>query len=412
LKIESCFILLSRQNSFFSHTIRGPVRSVPMKITEVVCQILRIPNVQAKTASSQDSVLVRVRTDTGLEGVGEADSSPEVVKAIVDAPFSHNIACGLRELLVGENPLENERLWAKMYRRTMYFGRKAVGITAMAAVDMALWDLKGKAFGQPLYRLLGGPTRREVPAYASMLGFAVEDLGLVRERALQHKEQGYTAQKWFFRHGPMSGHEGIKKNVALVRTLRETLGDDYDIMLDCWQSMNLDYAVDLCSRIEDYRPRWLEEPFMPDRIDSHVKLKAKTRIPLSGAEHEYTRWGFLRFVEKDALDILQPDIYWCGGLSETLKITALATTHDLIVIPHGHSTPIGIHYSVAQSLIHTPYQEYLVKWNEINMHFLKHPLRPERGMIELPEAAGVNMELDPEKIEEEVEITETAGIFR
>ena len=169
-----------------------------------------------------------------------------------------------------------------------------------------------------------------------MLGFAVEDLGLVAERAQQYKAMGYTAQKWFFRHGPMSGHEGLRKNVALVRTLRETLGEDYDIMLDCWQSMNLDYAVSLCSRIEEYRPRWLEEPFMPDRIDSHVRLKAKTRIPLSGAEHEYTRWGFLRFVEKGALDILQPDIYWCGGLSETLKITALATTHDLIVIPHGH----------------------------------------------------------------------------
>ncbi|HEV3438163.1 MAG TPA: mandelate racemase/muconate lactonizing enzyme family protein, partial [Gemmata sp.] len=123
-----------------------------MKITQIVCQILRIPNIHAKTASSQDSVLVRVRTDNGLEGVGEADSSPEVVKAIVDAPFSHNIACGLRELLVGENPLDHERLWQKMYRKTMYFGRKAVGITAMAAVDMALWDLKGKAFGQPIHR--------------------------------------------------------------------------------------------------------------------------------------------------------------------------------------------------------------------------------------------------------------------
>ena len=115
---------------------------------------------------------------------------------------------------------------------------------------------------------------------------------------------------------------------------------------------------------------------MPDRIDSHVKLKAKTRIPLSGAEHEYTDWGFRRFVEKDALDILWPDIYWRGGLSEAGKIAAYATKHDLIVIPHGHSTPIGIHFSVAQSPIHTPYQEYLDKWDDINMHFLQHPLRP------------------------------------
>src|SRR5438046_8653423 len=120
-----------------------------MKITQVVCQILRIPNIQAKTASSQDSVLVRIRTDDGIEGVGEADSSPEVVKAIVDAPFSHNIACGLRQLLIGEDPLESERLWQKMYRKTMYFGRKAVGITAMAAVDMGRWDLKGQPFGAP-----------------------------------------------------------------------------------------------------------------------------------------------------------------------------------------------------------------------------------------------------------------------
>src|SRR4051795_10313129 len=110
-----------------------------MKITEVLCQILRVPNVQAKTASSQDSVLVRVRTDTGLEGIGESDSSPEVVKAIVDAPFSHNIACGLRQLLIGDNPLETERLWQKMYRGTLYFGRTSVTISAMAAIDMALW---------------------------------------------------------------------------------------------------------------------------------------------------------------------------------------------------------------------------------------------------------------------------------
>jgi L-alanine-DL-glutamate epimerase-like enolase superfamily enzyme len=199
----------------------------------------------------------------------------------------------------------------------------------------------------------------------------------------------------------MSGPEGMKLNIALVRTLRETLGEDDDIMLDCWQSMNLDYAVDLCARIEEFRPRWLEEPFMPDRIDSHVKLKAKTNIPLSGAEHEYTRWGFKRFIEKDALDILQPDIYWCGGLSETMKIAAYATVHDLIIIPHGHSTPIGIHFSVSQSPIHTPYQEYLVKWNQINQHFLERPLHPVNGLIGLPAAPGANMELDQDKIEQE-----------
>src|SRR5438067_5219289 len=140
-----------------------------MKIAQIICQILRVKSVQKKTASSQDVVLVRIRTDDGLEGIGEADSSPEVVKAIIDAPFSHNIACGLRHILVGENPLDHERLWQTMYRRTMYFGRKAVGITAMAAVDMALWDLKGKAFGQPIHRLLGGKHHAKLRGYASIL---------------------------------------------------------------------------------------------------------------------------------------------------------------------------------------------------------------------------------------------------
>ncbi|HET6468171.1 MAG TPA: enolase C-terminal domain-like protein [Geminicoccaceae bacterium] len=336
---------------------------------------------------------VEIETDEGVSGIA-GPVWPDAARMVLTQ---------LAHILIGKDPLATELLWDQMHRFQVH-GRQGDAMIALSTVDCALWDLKGKAFGLPLYRLLGGPTRPEVPAYASMLGYAVEDTGLVRERALEFKERGYVAQKWFFRHGPMSGHEGMKLNVALVRTLRDALGEDYDIMLDCWQSMNFDYAVELCSRIEEYRPRWLEEPFMPDRIDSHVKLKAKTRIPLSGAEHEYTRWGFKRFVEKDALDILQPDIYWCGGLSETLKITAYATVHDLIVIPHGHSTPIGIHYSVAQSPIHTPYQEYLVKWNEVNMHFLKHPLRPAAGNIALPEAPGVNMELDPDKIEAEEEV--------
>src|SRR5881396_2787354 len=152
-----------------------------MRIEKIICQILRVPAVQKKTASSQDVVLVRVRTQDGLEGIGEADASPEVVKAVVDAPFSHNIACGLREILLGENPLETERLWRKMLRRTQYFGRSSVTIAAMSAVDMALWDLKGKHFNEPVHRLLGGKQHERIKAYASILfgrdGRQTEEIG-------------------------------------------------------------------------------------------------------------------------------------------------------------------------------------------------------------------------------------------
>ncbi len=333
---------------------------------------------------------VQIETSDGTVGI----AGPTV------ADSGRIILSQLKPLLIGKDPLATEFLWDLMHRFQVH-GRQGDAMIALSAVDCALWDIKAKAFNQPLWRLLGGKTREATPAYASMLGYNVTDMARVRDRALEFKARGYTAQKWFFRHGPMSGYEGLKLNVALVRTLRETLGDDYDIMLDCWQSMNLDYAVDLCDRIAEYRPRWLEEPFMPDRIDSHVKLKAKTSIPLSGAEHEYTRWGFKRFIEKDALDILQPDIYWCGGLSETLKITAYATVHDLIVIPHGHSTQIGSHFAVAQSPIHTPYQEYLDKWNDIHMFFLANPVWPQNGMITPPDGPGVGMELDPARIESE-----------
>src|SRR5688572_32746754 len=140
-----------------------------MKISQIICQILRVKQVAAKTASCQDVVLIRIRNEEGLEGIGEADASPEVVKAIVDAPYSHNIACGLREILLGENPLENERLWQKMYRRTQYFGRTSVTIAAMSAIDMALWDLKGKLFNQPIHALLGGKHHDRILAYASMV---------------------------------------------------------------------------------------------------------------------------------------------------------------------------------------------------------------------------------------------------
>jgi L-alanine-DL-glutamate epimerase-like enolase superfamily enzyme len=161
--------------------------------------------------------------------------------------------------------------------------------------------------------------------------------------------------------------------------------------------------VELAERIAEFRPRWLEECVMPDRIDSYRRVKEQVTIPLSGAEHEYTSWGFRRFIDAEALDILQPDIYWAGGLSETLKIAALARAADLIVIPHGHSTPSGLHFTLAQSPILTPYQEYLVKWNAINQFFLAHKLEPRNGHLSQPVQPGLGMDLDEERIESRIE---------
>jgi L-rhamnonate dehydratase len=339
-----------------------------------------------------EQFFLRIETDQGPHGI--AGPLPEMVATYV--------ARRLRSILLGQDPIAHEKLWDQMHR-IMVHGRQGEAMLAISAVDCALWDLKGRWLGQPVFRLLGGPTCDRVAAYASMLGFDVLDAGRVRERAAQYRDLGYPAQKWFFRHGPGSGAEGMRKNVELVRTLRETLGEDYDIMLDCWQSFDPIYAIALAERIAEYRPRWLEEAVMPDRIDSYVRVKERTDIPLAGAEHEYTRWGFRRFIDAGALDIIQPDIYWAGGLSETLKIAALASAHDLVTIPHGHSSPVGIHFSLAQSPIATPLQEFLVKWNAINQHFLAEPVTPRAGAIDAPTTAGIGMDLDPAKVEQQEE---------
>lgn len=341
---------------------------------------------------NHDAYFIQIETDDGAIGIGGP----------VDETVAYLVRKHLAPLLLGRDAMAHEYLWDIMHRSQVH-GRHGQAMMAISVVDCALWDLKGRVLNVPVYQLLGGPTRSAVPAYASMLGFNVLDSGLVRERAAWAKSQGFQAQKWFFRHGPMSGHDGFVKNVEMVRTLRETLGDGYDVMLDCWQAMDVNYVVKLAAAIEEYQPRWLEEVTMPDRIDSYRKIREKTNIPISGAEHEYTRWGFKRFIDAEALDILQPDIYWAGGISETLKIMACATAADLITIPHGHSSPAGIHVSVTQSPIHTPYQEFLIKWNRVHQHFLADPITPRDGMIDVPTTPGVGMDLDSDKIEREEE---------
>jgi|SRR5665647_1141188 len=344
--------------------------------------------VQTATGFEISTVFLEIDTEDGI--TGRAGPITEAVAYI--------IAHTLRPLVLGQDAIAGEKVWDVLHRSQVH-GRQGNTMLAISAIDCALWDIRGQWLGQPVFRLLGGPTRDVVPAYASMLGFSVLDPERVHNRAVEYKELGYTAQKWFFRHGPTSGPPGMRKNVELVRTVREAVGPDYDLMFDCWQSMDVSYVTDLAARIAPYRPRWLEEPTMPDRIDSYRRLRDSIDIPLAGAEHEYTRWGFKRFIDAEALDVLQPDIYWCGGLTETLKIAAYATVHDLITVPHGHSAAATLHFSLTQSPIHTPYQEHLVKWNAVHQHFLEHPINPVAGTFAPPTQPGLGMTLNESALE-------------
>jgi L-alanine-DL-glutamate epimerase-like enolase superfamily enzyme len=335
-----------------------------------------------------EAIFLELHTDTGPVGIAGPIA--------LDQAFL--IDTQLRPIVEGADALAHEALWDKLYRHAVH-GRKGVMMMAISAIDCAGWDLKGRWANAPVYRLLGGPTRTTIPAYASALGYSIEPRRAA-ERARELVEQGYRATKWFVRDGPADGPAGMQRNVALARALREAVGSDVDVMLDCWMSWDVPYTVRMAEQLEEYQPRWIEEPVLPDRIDSYAAIRRQTAVPIAGGEHEYTRWGLKQLMDAEAVDVLQPDIYWAGGITELQKICALASCYDLPVIPHGHSTPASAHLIASQPASVCPLLEYLVKWNEIHQHFLKTPLKPEGGVVKLPETPGLGMDLDEARAEE------------
>jgi L-rhamnonate dehydratase len=350
---------------------------------------------QASGSYRMTSVFVHVETDDGVTGTAGPVTGEQALL----------IATTLGPLLVGQDPLATEYLWDVLYRHCVH-GRKGVEMMAISALDCALWDLKGRHFGVPVYVLLGGPTRAEIPAYASALGYSLE-LDRVRERAGEIVRQGFTATKWFPRHGPLDGNAGIAANVALVAALREAVGPDVDIMVDAWMSWDVPYTLRMADRLAELAPRWIEEPVMPDKPSSYVEITRRMRgdILVSGAEHEYTRWGLHQLMAAGAMHVYQPDPYWAGGISELLKIAALASAYDVQLIPHGHSVPATTHFSFAQPATLTPMVEYLLKWNTIHQWFLAHPVHPVDGRLTPPTRPGLGMDLDQAKIESRRELS-------
>jgi L-rhamnonate dehydratase len=363
-----------------------------MKIVEVICQLLRIPAVERKTASSQDAVLVRIRTDNGLEGIGEADSQPEVVKAIIDAPFSHNIACGLRQLLVGENPLETERLWQKMNRRTMYFGRSSVTITAMAAVDMALWDLKGKHFGEPIHRLLGGKQHDQIKAYASIL-FG-RDGRETAEIAKRWRARGYQAIK--FGWEPMGPSEAV--DLDLVRGAREGIGDG-TLLIDAGCVWDARTALSRAQKFSEYNIGWLEEPLRPDDYEGYRWLRDRSPVPIASGEEECGREAWRPLIENRALDVYQVDLAR-NGFTEADYIKQRVQEIGARLCNHCYTSPVTVAASV--HWLATCRDAFLFE-DCVEDSPLRHELTHERvqaenGYISVPEGPGLGVTLNEEFI--------------
>ncbi len=367
--------------------LNGQQQVNPLDIYDELRPPVYHDNPQGTRQVTPEAIYLRIRTDAGLDGLYgpiERDAAT-VVKE------------DLRTFLIGKDALAGEALWDQMYRSNRH-SRTGFYLMAISAIDNALWDLRGRYYGVPVYRLLGGPTRESVEVYASCLGFSLEP-DAVRSRSLSLQKEGYRNQKWFMGYGPGSGQEGMRKNVELVRILRETLGDDNEIMFDAYSGWDLTYALEWAHQVEKYRPRWVEEIAHPEKMESFATFRRSSTIPVAAGEHFYGRWEVEHYLEAGALSVVQADPEWTGGISELLKIGAAASLHDIPVIPHGHSIHAALHVIASQSPMTFPLGEYLVNKMRHYYHFEKRPPVPVKARLALPTAPGFDIELDPAKIE-------------
>jgi len=336
---------------------------------------------------------VRIRARGGAEGIyGLLEK--EVLPVLLQ---------NLRPLIIGQHELAVERIWDQMYRSNRH-SRAGHYMMAISAIDNALWDLRGRVFGAPVFRLLGGPTQMPVPVYGSCLGFSI-DPPLAAKRAVELKKAGFIRQKWFMGYGPGDGARGMDLNVQLVKSLREALGDDVQIMFDAYQGWDLQYATEWCRKVEQYRPYWIEEAVPMSDLESFIRLSQSTTVPLATGEHLYGRWEAENFFKANALQFIQADPEWCGGLSETVKVAHLASVHGVKLLPHCHNIHAALAVVASQSPTVCPCGEYLINYVPEKLHFIKDPPLSSNGFVQLSEKPGFGIELDPAKVEKQEVLT-------
>ena len=336
-------------------------------------------------------LLVEIFTDAGLVGLGNAALSPMVTKSLVDIY--------LKPLVQGADPWDVEYLWQQMYRRTLAFGRKGVALTAISAVDIALWDLLGKAAKQPVFRLLGGRTKERIPVYASRL-YAMP-IPQLRAEAQKYKDEVYKMMKLRFGWGPLDGAEGMQKNLELVRAVREVVGEGVDIMADAYMGWSLDYAKRMLPLLEPFHLRWLEEPVIPDDTRGYKELKSYGRVPIAGGEHEFTIFGFRELLENNAVDYIQFDTNRVGGISQARKISAMAEAFQVPVVPHAGQMH---NYHVVMASLNSPIAEFFPKvdvevGNELFWYIFDGEPVPTNGYIDLnDELPGLGLTVNEESL--------------
>jgi L-rhamnonate dehydratase len=354
---------------------RGKTVPLPPHFCTNPMDLLTLPEASMQTFTFHGWLIVEIFTDDGLVGIGNAALAPPITKQVIDLY--------LKPLLLGADPWNIEFLWQHMYRKTMAFGRKGIGMAAISAVDIALWDLLGKSAKQPVFRLLGGRTKPRIPVYASRL-YSIELSELAAE-AKRYKKEGYRAMKLRFGWGPTDGAAGMQHNVDLVKTVRESVGDGIDVMADAYMGWTLDYAKRMLPLLEPFNLRWLEEPVVPDDIQGYAELKSYARIPIAGGEHEFTQYGFRDLLAARAVDYIQFDTNRVGGITQARKIAALAESHSVPVIPHAGQMH---NYHVVMASLNSPMAEYfpivdVEVGNELFWYIFEGEPKAKDGFVDL-----------------------------
>lgn len=368
-----------------------------MKITDVEALIIKQPSIAMIGDGTQDTVLIKVHTDEGITGIGEVDSSPYVVKAIIETPASHMVCMGLKEAILGEDPFDIEKIWNKMYHRSYYYGRRSVAIHAMSGIDMAIWDIIGKAVGKPVHKLIGGAYRDKIPAYCSVLMPDNEDE--IKRIADTYLPMGFKAVK--FGWGAIG--QSKENDIRLVMAARKALGPDVNLMIDVgmvWKDAKT--AIQICKALEEFDVYWIEEPLSPDNFEGYKQLVKATNLKISAGEEFGTLYEYKELIDGCRIDVVQPDMSRCGGITIGRKIVDMAMFRQIPVIPHNFKTGVLMSASL-QLLAAMPdamYLEYCCQETVLSKHLIKnHFAIDSEGNVAIPQGAGLGVEVDEKVVE-------------
>ncbi|MDF2987521.1 MAG: Mandelate racemase/muconate lactonizing protein [Eubacterium sp.] len=366
-----------------------------MKITDIEAIIVRQPEISLIGDGTQDSVIILVHTDEGITGISEVDSAPFLVKAAIEMPDSHSACRGLKNILVGEDPMDIERLWDKMYQFTYYQGRGGAVMHAISGIDMALWDIAGKALGKPVHKLIGGCCQDRIPAYISILMPETEEE--VKRLVDYHMVQGYTGIK--FGWGSLGQDSG--KDIALIRAARKALGPDKKLMIDIamgWEDYKI--ALNTCHAFEEYDVFWVEEPFRVERKEDFRKLRSQVALNITAGEELSHIDEFDSYIREGCVDILQPDMSRCGGLTVARKIRDLAVKAGIPIIPHNFKSGLLMSATLQYiaALPNALYLEYCGQETVLSRSLITEPIYVKDGWVTIPQRPGFGVELNWETV--------------